>query len=150
MESESYKRIKNINDCDTSGFIFDWPELSSLGIVIGAFSANKLANKLVGLIVFARHPDKQYLFNEVFNIEVLESYQHKGLGARLLALVMIDSENNNFEGYVQLKSKTNGVQDFYFHLGAGDNGGQRMLFETEASANVIEKYLPQGGYVHGL
>ena len=146
MESESYKRIENINNYDTSGFIFKWTELSSLGIVIGALSEKTL----VGLIVFKRHPDKQYLFNEVFNVEVLESYQHKGLGARLLALVMIDSENNDFDGYVQLKSKTTSVQDFYFHLGAAANGGQRMLFETEASVNVIEKYLPQGGYVHGL
>ncbi|APE77575.1 hypothetical protein ARA02_09565 (plasmid) [Leuconostoc mesenteroides subsp. jonggajibkimchii] len=146
MESESYKRIEIISECDTNGFIFDWTELSSLGIIIGAFSANEL----VGLIVFERHPDKQYLFNEVFNVEVLESYQNKGLGARLLALVMIDSENNNFDGYVQLKSKTTSVQKFYLHLGAVRNGGQRMLFETEASVNVIAKYLPQGGYVHGL
>lgn len=146
MESESYKRLENINEYDTSGFIFDWPELSSLGIIIGAFRTETL----VGLIVFERHPDKQYLFNEVFNVEVLEAYQNRGLGARLLALVMIDSENNNFEGYVQLKSKTNGVQDFYLQLGGVRNGGQRILFETEASANVIEKYLPQGGYIHGL
>lgn len=146
MVSESYKCIQNINDYDIKGFIFDWTELSSIGIVIGAFNADKL----LGLIVFARHPDKQYLFNEVFNVEVINSYQSKGVGSRLLALIMIDSENHNFDGYVQLKSKTTDVQNFYLHLGAINNGGQRMLFETEASANVIDKYLPQGGYVNGL
>lgn len=45
-----------------------------------------------------------------------------------------------------MKSKLNGVERFYRHLGA-TLFGQRVIFDTLISEKVIKQYLPQGGTI---
>ncbi len=53
-------------------------------------------------------------------------------------------DNLEFEGFVQLKSKYNGVQHFYYNLG-GIPTGEYLIFYPEVSRDTIQRYLPLGG-----
>lgn len=146
MEKQIYKIVHDVTAIDVSAFTFDWETVvnHSDRITIGAFTGEVL----VGLITFKRRGD-EFMSNFVFDVEVLEEHRGQGIAATLLALVMIDAFNQEFDGYTELKTKINGVEKFYDHLG-GWRRGQRVIFDTEASTNVINKYLPNGGEIYGL
>lgn len=94
---------------------------------------------LLGLITFERHTIDQ--FNKVYNLEVQPDWQRQGIGATLLAQVMLDAFAHDFDGYVWLKTKTNGVEQFYLHLGAWRFQFDTMIFETAVSRQVVQQYL---------
>ncbi|WP_054656094.1 hypothetical protein [Lentilactobacillus kisonensis] len=80
----------------------------------------------------------------------MKSFQRKGFGGMLLAIVMIDSFDRKFaDGFVDLISKTTGVQQFYQHLGARLISSSHLYFDNEASQKVIDQYLPEGGVIDG-
>lgn len=147
MEKHTYKVIKDVAQLDTSAFVFNWRTISNhpQRITIGAYVANDLA----GLITFERRGDG-FDLNYVHNLETAPSYQGHGTAGKLLALVMIDSFNNGFDGYVQLVTKLNGVETLYDHLGAKPISRQQLYFDTKTSQRVINKYLPNGGKINGL
>lgn len=146
MENHSYKVISDINQMDVGAFIFDWRVISQMPatITVGAYVGDTLA----GLVTFERKGDGYY-HNFVYDLEIVEAYQGQRLAGELLALVMIDSFNQGYDGYVNLTTKTNGVERFYDALGAL-RFGNWVTFETAQSQDVINKYLPNGGYVDGL
>ncbi|QBO35664.1 hypothetical protein EQG49_03915 [Periweissella cryptocerci] len=79
-----------------------------------------------------------------------ECNQGYGYGGKLIALVAMDAfEQPGFEGYVQLKSKINGIEKFYDHLG-GERNWQRVIFDTDVSKAIINKYLPDGGTIQWI
>lgn len=130
--------LSNYRLCD---FKFDWSHLSDKEILIGLFSNERL----VGLVSFFRKEN----YNNISNIEVIRESRHKGVGGKLLAIVMLDSFHQaSSDGYVDLISKTNGVEKFYMHLGATKITHQHLFFDSIASQHVIDKYLSEGGIVH--
>lgn len=125
-----------------AGFLFDWNSIARVapkGILLGYYQLGEL----VGLVMFERR-GKGFLCNEVIDLEVKRHAQGHHVGAKLLAQVMFDSFEQRFDGYVHLKTKTNGVEKFYIHLG-GEYRYRSVLFDTNASMTVVRKYLPKGG-----
>lgn len=64
----------------------------------------------------------------------------------MVAIVMMDSFLQGFDGYVNLTSKTNGVEHFYQQLGA-EEFGQNMIFDQLHSQIVIDRFPPKGGRI---
>jgi GNAT superfamily N-acetyltransferase len=132
-------QLKEVN----SGFNFDWDRIvqeNLAGVLFGFF----LDAEPVDLILFERRKASEFC-NEVIDLEVRQDAQHQGIGAKLLAQVMVDAfVQPHFEGFVHLRTKTNGVENFYRHLGGEVYRGW-VLFDTDASNHVIKRYLPKGG-----
>ncbi|MDR3240857.1 MAG: GNAT family N-acetyltransferase [Lactobacillaceae bacterium] len=122
------------------GFIFDWELAVDANIVVGLL----VDDEIVGIIAFQRITE--HFYNLVALVEVREPKKGQGYGAKLLAMVMTDSFEQGFEGYIKLKTKTNGVQYFYSYLGA-TLFGQLTIFNAKTSYKVINKYLPDGGLI---
>lgn len=95
MEKYTYKVIKDVTQLDTSAFVFNWQTINNhpKRITIGAYAGNDLA----GLITFERRGGG-FDLNYVHNLETAPAYQGHGTAGKLLALVMIDSFNNGFDG----------------------------------------------------
>ncbi|MDN6542182.1 MAG: GNAT family N-acetyltransferase [Lentilactobacillus parabuchneri] len=129
-----------IKSLDTSHFIFDWTSPFPNEVVIGAF----IKAELVAVIGFIRQYDN--LNNYVVNLEVRFEYRGLGLGAALLAIIMQDAFlQPGFDGFVSLTTKTDGTENFYFHLGAKKSSSQNLYFDTKASLLAIKKYFPRAG-----
>lgn len=80
------------------------------------------------------------------NLEVRFEYRGLGLGAALLAIIMQDALlQPGFDGFVSLTTKTDGTENFYFHLGAKKSSSQNLYFDTQASLLAIKKYFPRDG-----
>lgn len=115
---------------------FDWEFELKIHQVMGIF----IDKQLVGLISFSHLRG----FTKVSLIEVAKLYRRQRYGALLLALVMreaIKIPDNG--GYVSLRTKTNGVQMFYLHLGA-IWFEQAMIFQPEVCQRNVTKYLEKG------
>ncbi len=112
---------------------FDWTDLFNVGDLIIGLTVN---NQLVGLIAFSRNYCDE--FNHIDLLEVAKKFQKKGIGSILISAVMLDSFEQGFDGFVNLTSKTNGVEQFYVKLGA-QMLKQNMIFDTQASQIVINK-----------
>lgn len=64
---------------------FDWKQTLYVHLVIGY----RIDDQLVGLIAFDRNTVEHY--NDVILIETATKYRQIGLGAKLIAIVMIDA-----------------------------------------------------------
>jgi hypothetical protein len=130
----------------TSGFDsgFDWTTKLQKSFVVGKFIDGRLA----GLIAFRRVPED--LSNYVDLLEVAKPFRHRHIASKLLAIVMLDSQHQpNFGGFVQLTTKFNGVENFYFHL-HGDLFGNKFFFYEDVSQSLVKQYLPQGGFIQWM
>lgn len=118
-------------------FLFDWKLILSVQetISLGSF----LGGKLVGIINFRRVPGS--LYDEVLYLEVLASYQNQGVGKKLLAMVMLDAFEQQYDGFVKLKTKTDGTQNYYLALGGILYGFNNIRFETHTSKNLVKNIL---------
>lgn len=120
---------------------FDWTTLPDTDMVIGKY----LEGRLAGLIAFRHVPEN--LGNFVELLEVAQPFRHRQVAKKLLAMVMLDSfETPGFDGFVQLKPKHNGIQNFYISLG-GFPHDRSIIFDTNASLNHTQRYLPFGGKI---
>ncbi|HAT53742.1 MAG TPA: hypothetical protein DCW31_00560 [Lactobacillus sp.] len=127
--------LKNLS---TKGFTsgFDWQFELRERQVIGLKNDGQLA----GLISFEHSED----YTHVGLIEVAKSFRLKGCGAILLSLVMREAIRRPHDGgYVNLRTKTNGVQLFYLHMGAMWIA-QTMIFTPDVSQKNVDKYLAKG------
>jgi hypothetical protein len=127
----------------TSGFDsgFDWTTLLDTDIVLGKFIDGRLA----GLIAFRHVPEN--LGNFVDLLEVAKPFRHQQVAKKLLAMVMLDSfETPDFDGFVQLRPKQNGIQYFYLNLG-GFAHDRSIIFDTDTSRIHVQRYLPSGGKI---
>lgn len=144
---EKYMQIVDasfLSDVGNLGFNFEWHKLLCENkIVVGLY----IDAKLVGLVSFSR--ETRSYFNQVALLEVSAKNRGNGYGGKLIALVSIDSFQHGFEGYVQLISKTNGVEKFYDYLGA-TRYGQNVIIDTKISQQIINKYLPNGGEIRWI
>lgn len=137
MNTEVFKYLPH--GVSGSQWVFRWENLEPTVIVLGLY----INHQLVGLVSFIRQPG----FNMIVNLEVLAEQQGQGYGAKLLAIVMIDSFNQpDNEGYVSLTTKTTDVQHLYTHLG-GEIHYRKVTFHTWTSQRIIQKYLPNGGNI---
>lgn len=137
--------IHDINDYPAykTEFQFDWKKVlrdNPDAILLGYFVNDRLS----GLIAFTRNVAS--LFNFVHDIEVSSKSQGHHIGAQLLAQVMVDAfQQPDFDGYVELTAKTNGVEKFYAHLNGIFLTTQTVMFTSEISQAIITNYLPEGG-----
>lgn len=129
------KRLRNLNGIGfESGF--DWKFELKSHQVMGIY----VDKQLVGLISFSHLQG----FTKVSLIEVAKLYRRQRYGAILLALVMREAiKIPDNSGYVSLRTKTNGVQMFYLHLGA-IWFEQTMIFQPEVCQKNVTKYLGKG------
>lgn len=117
-------------------FIFDWQTIVTRE-PDALFVLAKQHDRIVGLINFKRITNDS--FNRVYDLEVTKSARGQHIGIKLLALVMQDSFEQGFDGYVNLITKTNGVEKFYQHLG-GIRFGQYINFNSITSSTIIDRY----------
>jgi hypothetical protein len=90
---------------------FYWATLLDIDIVLGKFIDGRLA----GLIAFRHVPEN--LGNFVDLLEVAKPFRHRQVAKKLLAMVMLDSfQTPDFDGFMQLRPKQNGIQYFYLNL----------------------------------
>lgn len=134
----SSSQKKELNDLAPLGYSFDWTRFSS--------SRSKTVTCLhdgdiAGLVEFERQPEN--LLNFLYLIEVAEKYRGTGVAGELLAYVARDSIEQGFEGFVLLEFKAALANYYIEKYGAKfiTSDGFRLYFDTEATKNLIQKYL---------
>ena len=135
---------------------FDWAkEIKNEGNkVFGMFVLGN-TEEIQGVIAIQEHPD-----NQLVHIELVEAAPHnqynadnrkyKNVGIHLICFAMHYSLINSsvFEGYVGLSAKLNHNQKYYENLGGVlanvIDGKPYYYFDTNASLNLTQKYIPGG------
>lgn len=78
------------------------------------------------------------LENAPFNIGRQKLYE--GVAGNLIAFACKLSFQFGFDGFVGFTAKTKLIQHYVYTLGAYHFGGHRMIIETHAAKNLVEKY----------
>ena len=86
----------------------------------------------------ADHIFMNLLENAPFNLGRQKLYE--GVAGNLVAYACKLSFQFGFDGFVGFTAKTKLIQHYVDTLGAYHFGGHRMIIETHASKNLVEKY----------
>jgi hypothetical protein len=127
---------RQLSDLSGSGFQFDWTIKSSPKTQT---VAKIVDGDIAGLVEFERQPEN--LCNYLWLIELADSYKGTGVAGKLLADVGRDSLEAGFEGFVVFETKTALYNYYQEKYGAKPIGGRRLLFDKEATENLIAEYL---------
>jgi hypothetical protein len=123
-----------------AGFVFDWTQSSSASsLVVGAIHNSDIC----GLVEFEHRPEGRYNF--LWLIEVADRYKGGSVAGELLAYVGQDSLLQGFEGFVLLEAKTKLFHYFQMKYGAKPARGRYLFFDTEATRQLITRYLGGDG-----
>ncbi|MDQ0859828.1 hypothetical protein [Bacillus sp. V2I10] len=134
---------------------FDWDTIikHEINKVFGLFVEGK--DEIQGVIAIQEQTE-----NQIIHIVLMESAPHNkfqsskqvysSVGKNLLAFAMcVSFSYKEFEGYVGLYAKLNYNELYYSKLKANlanyHQGRPYMYFDTEASQELVSKYMP-GGY----
>ena len=134
-----FKKLKLVTDQLNHKFKFNWQRNLSEGQIIFAMIVNET---VIGLISFI--PKQGFL--HITDLEITKSQQHKHFGTYLLTFAIYLSVQAGDDGFVNLESKTNGVQNFYKKLGGFFVGSQNCIFQPPQSIDLLNAYTTQGGF----
>ena len=140
-------RSQDLGGLKRQGWNFDWavPMRKGYQVYGLTFKGDKALQGLIALT-----PDKEHYAIKVDLVEsapynVGSRGQYEGVGSHLFAIAARMSFRYGFDGYVFFEAKTKLIPHYEKTLGARRIGNsQRMVIDTGAATNLINKYFPGG------
>ena len=130
------KEIKNFKLLNEFGYVFDWTKKSSnISITVGLIVNGDIS----GLVEFERRAD--HLYNYMWLIEAADNYKGTTVAGKLMAYVGRDSLQQGFDGFVMFEPKSALYEYYITKYGAKPLTGRNLMFDTEATKELIRKYL---------
>ncbi|MDR1014193.1 MAG: hypothetical protein LBL86_04340 [Coriobacteriales bacterium] len=129
---------------DAAGFEFKWDMPDSPNTIT---VSNVIDGRSVALAEYEHVPED--LYNYLHLLEVIPEYRGTEVAGQMLAYVAWDSVVNGFEGFVAFEPKTLIYNYYIAKYGARPLVGRKLFFGTEASVNLIHRYLG-GDYVKDI
>jgi len=129
----SKEDIDELQDLHEDGYVVDW-SLRSSG---KSKTVAKMVNgDIAGLVEFEQQPEN--LCNYMWLIEVAKNYKGTGVAGTLLAYVAKDSLDVGFDVF---ETKTALFRYYQEKYGAKPISNRKLMFDTQASLNLVNKYL---------
>lgn len=144
LDKASYGTVKvlDVRDLHKQGWNFDWevPLLNGYDVFSIKLIGNNQIQGLVAVKPDGGAVEVNLIESAPHNVGLLGTY--KNVGKHLMAIAAKYSFNNDCEGYMFLIAKTKLIELYEIAYGAKRIGnGQIMVFDTNASENLVNKFL---------